>query len=1778
MTRNQLIAAVAIKQIKTQLDNESRGTLRICMIGLEPSIVRAIANSAKNDINLSSKIMIRINSKFDPHHELDESIRSDESITHWRHYPLPNATRAVLFATTQVELQRNQKSVEKITKIETDSLRTFYADWISQSGLSQDILDESSHGSLLKALKAANETNIARTIELFADFVLKIAEATISKGMPLQKAIDYALPKLRLPRNSGQFDSIAENRRSVTSEWAKIFKILHRKTRPFLYRENERGEPIDEVLLKNFEKMKSQLDDSEKMIIQTFLKCDVTHHGWTSSQEDLVNLDWNSICEVFEGPLENKEVVPLGKRTIDFFKDEFENPLDDEHHNLLIHDFPKNPTEELSDFFQEHQEQISRNKKIYNDWEKYIYGNLEPFDDFLAGLIATFYHLIERTNYEDIVENRIIVKIPRSERKSFWESKNSKIVRYFAVRYRGIQNFFDEKVRFDFGKLNRFYISDQIDKKIKNNSRSRDARRLKFEVELDPEGVKAKLMFIWEMSVDALATGMFEDLKYIANENGSSQPLLTTADIAKQSVSSKGKIQFIDLNDINTIRDVNNRNEGSMVAPNSENGDRTQVIQNVIEDLSKYISADQSDKILDDFNQFKESYGQAIRDWVGNDGIGISSDSLINQAESYGSLLNSLQGNANNDRARSSLWKECLRIGVANIDSTSPAAIILPWHPLRLAQIHIKAYQVAELIKSVLDSKEEDIYRADLLFRQKEKELLSNYYPEVCISLASDKTPTLLCITESKYDYSLAQSPQNNENRNLGDLHDDNPNIAAQAFSSVAEQFLTLLPHEQNNFSIVLYNTESKLLPKALENELSKKVERERDLQCDLLLTHTDLMRIRKVYEQQNATVDDDSGSVRASEADRNFLSRLRVGFLELGDLHEEDIRSFDIVALQDVIARSARVVWKKAPIINKESKLLEHNPSAWTRTKPTGMANTTATVYLAAPIQPKVGQIYLDTLYNYLLGENAKFSDAIPAHEVNFLDPKVRDVFKVAHQIGEWVVNFDKLVDRRFLINNNIDVIRHIYDQNVDRNITVSTKSGQRLLHTLIKKRLNKIDQNILKLRGEPLIKKLIDKANKLSGQVVMRAARHGQYANELLGIVLSMKLIKKSFRNESLSVGWYFLDDYASWFGQREEQIADIMAIAPHFRDGQHSLMIAIAESKFVSYQGYRSHAKKSARQLSETILRIARALDPRHNRIDRDMWLGRIGNFIINGMDQIEPTDNGWDLHQWSDKIRQDKVPIILSGLSYVFVHDNGEYHETDEPIPLNKIDHCYQQILFKHRVSDELKSFGSEEVDAIDAYINEDNIWTKAMNSALPESLIDESKRNESQKNININTQQRTPQEEEKAVAQETASRLDPVHKIAKNLDNGPLVLPVSTNSRWPSKKLSQWISKGISKGDDKHHHWMGEIVKSLRRALRGYDMSAELMGSRMTPNAALVRLRGSNDLTVTKVEKRRQEFLTSHGINVINVIPAPGEVIIMVERPQRAVLYLRDLWHNRELPESAPEINTSLLLGEHEADGKLIYLNVGEPFAGYHTHGPHTLIAGETGSGKGVLVQCLLLDICATNSPTNARIRMIDPKAGIDFPWLHKIPHLDNDIITTQQKAIETLNELVEEMNRRYQLLAKIGATKLANYNKKVSPSERLPRIWLFHDELADWMMMDDYRDAVELNANRLGIKARAAGINLVFISQRPDKDAFPMQLRANMTNRLVLKVADRNNSKLVLGEYGAENLLGCGHLAVKLSGEGKIMFAQVPFASDDEIGELAELIIDAWNHRDNTTI
>ena len=410
------------------------------------------------------------------------------------------------------------------------------------------------------------------------------------------------------------------------------------------------------------------------------------------------------------------------------------------------------------------------------------------------------------------------------------------------------------------------------------------------------------------------------------------------------------------------------------------------------------------------------------------------------------------------------------------------------------------------------------------------------------------------------------------------------------------------------------------------------------------------------------------------------------------------------------------------------------------------------------------------------------------------------------------------------------------------------------------------------------------------------------------------------------------------------------------------------------------------------------------------------------------------------------------------------------------------------------------------------------------------------------------QEQVPQPDTKAVEDDT------------KLTNSTVV---STQTSIEMPNLADLIASKQSANmqDAAREAWAEQTTKDLKKALNGWGFQVNVLGTRMTPNGCLVRLAGSDRLRVEDIEAKRMQLLTTHAINVVTVQPKPAEIVVTIASEKRQSVSLWDLWARRQINRNAAGINVSFVIGVQEVNGELLYLNLGGDFAGLSGHDPHSLVAGATGSGKSVLLQVLLLDIAATNPKELAQIVLIDPKMGVDYAALADLPHMREPIITTKERATEVLANLVEEMEGRYRLFAQARARDLATYNAKVTDGEKLPMVFLVHDEFADWMFDASYKEAVGAAVQRLGVKARAAGIHLIFAAQRPDKDVMPMQLRENLGNRLILKVASEATSKIALDRSGAERLLGRGHLAAKLNGD--LIFAQVPFVSDDDI----ELIV-----------
>lgn len=1757
MTPNELIGSVAAEYLADMMDTEPEGTLRFCVIGFGRELTSCIATAAAKHPRLGElEVHVPPSLAAD---WLDGQLRSGEAAVNLRHKdPAPGA-RAILFAIDSDELTTVGKSAEMLTRIDSGTIRGAVDLWVKASGL--NAMGEADRVKMALALKGLEGSGVARTLDAFADFVRRVAGLVAAgRAASMEDAIDRALPALRLPCRSGGF---AGRGGASVQEWALLFQKAERTFLPLLRKETEKGDPLDvmsvgEDLANAVEQ--GLVSDEASAAVKAFLNDrTVSAEGWRKSQADLCEFEWAQVSVVFEG-VERQVPQTLGQETIQHFADEFPGQLADDEARMLkavkasMRDVPA----EVTEFFHARREEIARNRGLAVKWEKLVFSSPEVYGDFLVGLVATIHRLVERADAmpEDPV---ILVDLKNSEKKSFWEGHNARLAMHFKLRYRGLAQVFGDSVEFRFGRMQTHPGECLGDR----DATSKMALQFRFEAFLLPRasvddaaarrGAPAA-QFVWTLPPQSMALALADDLAAIC---AGEKVRLAGAKVAREPISSKGEIQRIMLDDATTIRDAGEGSEGRLHKPGGELSDLASEFRAALAGFEgDVIKPAQAARVREAFDAFEAAYAEVIREWTAPTGSGLSSPAFARQAEAYGRLLRALREDADRDVCREQLWKPALSIGVAYVMTGGRAALVAPWHPLRMAEVAAKASQAARIARKVVSGTLKEVEGAELYFRQACRTLSSPYWPEASLDGVGERTG-LLTATATLGDYTLMEPPTRRSGDGAGELEeeealDTEASAAAKQFARISEEYLDLLPHQRANFSVVLYNADSKDLPSRLADELSSKVERETDLRCDLLLSHDDASRTRRIYEQQNSAVSDDGGTSLSSEAARTFMSRLRVGFADADSFTAEGSRAADLVLLQDVVARGAKLRWIRSPFSPSEAPSPEMcEPPLWSRRCPIARGDTRAVSYLAAPLQPEAGQAYLDALHDVVEGPDPVRLHWLPAREVSFADGTVGQVIRKAHEMGDWVVSYDAMADRRLLENQSIRIIRHINDRESSRNLIVSTAARPRLLLAMLGERLAAIMPAAAKGRRDAIAETLYEAALELSGQIVMRAARHGHHASELIGVVLSMAQARSALGEAAPSAGWFFLDDYSTWLGRKEGQVADLLALAPMMGPDGRKLRLLITESKFVSGQNWGTEARRSATQLYETVERLGRALNPMSDRIDRGLWLQRIGDLMIEGMAPFEDDRfGGWDLPEWSKRVRAGEVSVEILGISHVFIHDDP--HVIAEEEPLRGCGHCRQRI------------FSQAEVRALlDALVDGGGAggtdWGEAL-SWRPSSDA---------RGVGgaIAAVKNRVDVAELALAGPASAEAEPVPRETGSVEQetGP-----SADPNLPPAVLA-WLSSCPAREQAPEDTvWLEEVVARLRKALFSYQMTSEVLGYRLTPNAALVRFRGSDVLTAQKVERRQDELLTTHAIKVINVLQVPGEVVVMVSRPKRTVLGLREMWRARQLPAGAPNTCMSLLLGAQEANGEPLHLNLGEAFGGQQQHGPHTLIAGETGSGKGILVQNLLLDLCATNSPRLARIIMIDPKAGVDFAWLKRMPHLDGGLITTQEKSIEALNGLVAEMERRYLLFADVGANKIARYNKMVPPEERLPVIFVLHDELADWMLMDDYRAAVSTSVNRLGVKARAAGIHLIFITQRPDKDALPMQLRANLTNRLVLKVSDKRNSELVLDEPGAERLLGQGHLAAKLSGEGGVILAQVPFLEEEGAFSLADAIVRAW--------
>ncbi len=286
-------------------------------------------------------------------------------------------------------------------------------------------------------------------------------------------------------------------------------------------------------------------------------------------------------------------------------------------------------------------------------------------------------------------------------------------------------------------------------------------------------------------------------------------------------------------------------------------------------------------------------------------------------------------------------------------------------------------------------------------------------------------------------------------------------------------------------------------------------------------------------------------------------------------------------------------------------------------------------------------------------------------------------------------------------------------------------------------------------------------------------------------------------------------------------------------------------------------------------------------------------------------------------------------------------------------------------------------------------------------------------------------------------------------------------------------------------------------------------------------------------------------------------PIPNKAAVGIEVPNRtpATVGFRSLIDTPEFTEKKSILTAAL---GKDVGGNAVYFDIGKM--------PHMLIAGTTGSGKSVCINCIIMSILYKASPRDVKLILIDPKK-VEFQPYRSIPHLYAPIVTDPKKAAGALASAVAEMERRFDLIESVGAKNISGYNELTAndPSkEYLPYIVIVIDELADLMMTA--ADDVETAICRIAQKARAAGIHLIIGTQRPSVDVVTGLIKANIPSRIAFTVASQVDSKTILDTAGADKLIGRGDMLFAPIGSTKPMRVQGAFIDDREVERIVDFI------------
>jgi S-DNA-T family DNA segregation ATPase FtsK/SpoIIIE len=386
------------------------------------------------------------------------------------------------------------------------------------------------------------------------------------------------------------------------------------------------------------------------------------------------------------------------------------------------------------------------------------------------------------------------------------------------------------------------------------------------------------------------------------------------------------------------------------------------------------------------------------------------------------------------------------------------------------------------------------------------------------------------------------------------------------------------------------------------------------------------------------------------------------------------------------------------------------------------------------------------------------------------------------------------------------------------------------------------------------------------------------------------------------------------------------------------------------------------------------------------------------------------------------------------------------------------------------------------------------------------------------------------------------------KLAGAENHEALTTASDPNWQFPSINLLNQKQDKADAGD------VNANAQIISETFKNFNIEVEMEGANIGPRVTQYTLKPPTGVKLTKMTALDNNLaldLAAHSIRIEAPIPGKRAVGIEVPNIKAATVRVSSIFTSSQWQDAKNPLE--IAVGK-DISGTPVITDLGKA--------PHILVAGQTGSGKSVMINTILTSLLYRNSPSDLKLILVDPKQ-VELKPYDEIPHLLTPVITEPEKCISALKWAVAEMERRYKALADVGKRNIIEYND-LKKEEGMPYIVIVIDELADLMMMAA-RD-VEALIVRIAQKARAVGIHLVLATQRPSVDVITGLIKANVPARISFKTTSQVDSRTIIDQVGAEKLLGQGDMLMTLADSPKPRRLQGAFIDDVESNKVIDFI------------